>query len=153
MEKENRRIKGAHSVEFDNIKFKSALECSCYKKLKESGLEFNYESERIIIWEGLKLKNTKLYLPNKVYRILEEYNKKLLNITYTPDFIVIKDNYKIYFDVKGKENDIYPIKRKMFLKYLEEKQDNWIYIFFEPHNVKQMIQAIDYIKNLNNSSN
>ena len=42
MEKENRRIKGAHSVEFDNIKFKSALECSCYKKLKESGLEFYY---------------------------------------------------------------------------------------------------------------
>ena len=35
MEKENRRIKGAHSVEFDNIKFKSTLECSCYKKLKE----------------------------------------------------------------------------------------------------------------------
>ena len=153
MEKENRRIKGAHSVEFDNIKFKSALECSCYKKLKESGLEFNYESERIIIWEGLKLKNTKLYLPNKICRILEEYNKKLLNITYTPDFVVIKDNYKIYFDVKGKENDVYPIKRKMFLKYLEEKQDDWIYIFFEPHYVKQMIQAIDCIKNLNNSIN
>lgn len=153
MEKENKRIKGAHSVEFDNIKFKSALECSCYKKLKESGLEFNYESERIVIWEGLKLQKTKLYIPNKIHRILEECNKKLLNITYTPDFVVIKDNYKIYFDVKGKENDVYPIKRKMFLKYLEEKQDEWIYIFFEPHNVRQMIQAIDYIKNLNNSSN
>lgn len=150
MEKENKRIKGAHSVEFDNIKFKSALECSCYKKLKESGLEFYYESERLVIWEGLKLQKTKLYIPNKIHRVLEEYNKKLLNITYTPDFIVIKDNYKIYFDVKGKENDVYPIKRKMFLKYLEEKQDNWIYIFFEPHNVRQMIQAIDYIKNIDN---
>lgn len=148
MEKENRRIKGAHSVEFDNIKFKSALECSCYKKLKESGLEFHYESEKIIIWEGLKLSNTKLFIPNKINKLLEECTRKLLNITYTPDFIVIKGRYKIYFDVKGKENDVYPIKRKMFLKYLEEQNDEWTYIFFEPHNVRQMIQTIELIKTL-----
>lgn len=153
VQRANRRIRGAASMEYDNIKFKSALECSCYKKLKASGLQFSYESERITLWEGTKYFYIKVYAPKKVgsgryNKDLEEQTRALLNITYTPDFIVIKDGYKIYFDVKGKENDVYPIKKKMFLKLLEERKDGKKYMFFEPHNVKQMTQAINIIKEL-----
>ena len=62
--------------------------------------------------------------------------------------MVTKGNYKIYFDVKGKENDTYPIKKIMFLITLEERNDGVRYIFFEPHNVRQMLQAIEIIKGL-----
>ena len=79
---------------------------------------------------------------------LELQTRTLLNITYTPDFVINKNNYKIYFDVKGKENDVYPIKKKMFLKTLEERNDGINYLFFEPHNIRQMLQAIEIIKKL-----
>lgn len=153
MKRINRKIKGATTVDYKGIKFKSKLEYSCYKKLEDAGFDFSYEGERITLWEGAKLKNTMVYAPKKLRaghygRDLELQNRALLNTTYTPDFIVTKGDYTIYFDVKGKENDVYPIKKKMFLKYLEDRNDNRKYIFFEPHNVRQMLQAIDIIEKL-----
>ena len=150
---ENKKIKGAKISEYNNIKFKSSLECSCYKKLELSGLEFSYESERIVLWEGVKPQSVKIYSRKKIKagkydRNLELQTRTLLNITYTPDFVINKNNYKIYFDVKGKENDVYPIKKKMFLKTLEERNDGINYLFFEPHNIRQMLQAIEIIKKL-----
>lgn len=153
MESNNKKIKGAKTIEYNGIRFKSLLECSCYKKLEAANLTFSYESEKITLWEGVKLESTKVYAPKKisagkVNKFLEQQTRALLKTTYTPDFIVIKDNYKIYFDVKGKENDTYAIKKKMFLKVLEERNDGYKYIFFEPHNVRQMLQAIEIINNL-----
>lgn len=153
MKSNNRKIKGAKFTEYNGIKFKSILECSCYKKLEAAELDFSYESERIILWKGTKLNNTIVYAPRKIRvgkynKFLDLQTRALLNITYTPDFVVLKDGYKIYFDVKGKENDVYPIKKKMFLKALEEREDGIKYLFFEPHSVRQMIQAIEIIKKL-----
>jgi hypothetical protein len=149
---ENKKIKGAKGVIFEGIKFKSRLEMTCYKKFKEAGLNFSYEPEKVILWEGFKPSSIVVYIPNKINGKLTKdlciQNRSLINITYTPDFIVIKDDYKIYFDAKGKENDTYPIKRKMFLKYLENKKDGYKYMFFEPHSAKQMLDAIDIIKAL-----
>lgn len=153
MESNNKRIKGATSIEYGGFKFKSILECSCYKKLEAAGFDFSYESEKVILWDGVKLQNTTVYAPKKIRagkygKLLELQTRALLNTTYTPDFIVNKGNYRIYFDVKGKENDTYPIKKKMFLKHLEDRKDGRQYIFFEPHNVRQMLQAIEIIKGL-----
>ena len=153
MESNNKKIKGAVEVSYSGIKFKSKLEESCYKKLEAAGFDFSYESERITLWEGVKLQNVLVYAPKKLRvgkcgKILELQTRALLSTTYTPDFVVTKGNYKIYFDVKGKENDTYPIKKKMFLKNLEERDDGIQYLFFEPHNVKQMLQAIDIINKL-----
>lgn len=149
----NKKIKGAREVIFDNIKFKSKLELACYKRFKEAGLNFSYEPEKIVLWEGFKPSLVSIYLPKKESRgryrsILEKQTKKLLNITYTPDFVVIKDKYKIYLDVKGMPNDTYPIKKKLFLKVLEDRNDDFNYLFIEPHNIRQITQAIEIIKNL-----
>lgn len=153
MESNNKKIKGAVAVSYNGIKFKSKLEESCYKKLEAAGLDFSYESEKITLWEGVKLQNVLVYAPKKIRagkygKTLELQTRALLSTTYTPDFVVIKGNYKIYFDVKGKENDTYPIKKKMFLRTLEERNDGIQYLFFEPHNVRQMLQAIDIINKL-----
>lgn len=153
MESNNRKIRGATFIEYDNIRFKSILECSCYKKLKNSGLDFSYEGEKITLWDGVKLQKTKVYTPKKLRvgkygKGLELQTRALLSTTYTPDFVVNKGDYKIYFDVKGKENDVYPIKKKMFLKALEGREDGKKYIFFEPHSVRQMLQAITIINEL-----
>lgn len=150
---ENKKIKGAKEVIFDNIKFKSRLEMTCYKKFKEAGLDFSYEPEKVILWEGFKPSSILIYSPKKEGRgsyrgNLELQEKKLLNVTYTPDFVVTKDKCKIYLDVKGMPNDTYPIKKKLFLKVLEERNDGYNYLFIEPHNIRQINQAIEIIKNL-----
>ena len=71
-------------------------------------------------------------------------------MSYTPDFKVEFKNYVIYFDVKGHVNDVYPLKKKIFIQYLNntppDKKKK--YMFFEPHTVKQMVQSIELIKNL-----
>lgn len=149
----NKKIRGAKSITYNNITFKSALECSCYKHLLKSGLQFSYEEEKVLLWEGTKLNKVSLYAPKKLRvgkygKNLEKQTRALVNITYTPDFVVIKGDYKIYFDVKGKENDVYPIKKKLFLKILENRKDKYTYLFFEPHSVKQMIDAVNIINNL-----
>lgn len=152
MTMENRRIRNTRVTEYKGIKFKSLLECSCYKKLELANLQFSYESERVLLWNGAKIKNVLVYAPSKrnfkYSQTLNNQTRALLNITYTPDFVIVKDNYKIYFDVKGKENDVYPIKKKMFIKVLAERNDGFKYIFFEPHNVRQILQAIDIINKL-----
>lgn len=153
MDNINKKIRGARTIEYKDVKFKSLLECSCYKKLESSGLDFSYESEKITLWKGIKPQNISIYSPKKIKlgkygRDLELQSRALLDITYTPDFVVTKNNYKIYFDVKGKENDTYPIKKKMFLKILEERNDGKQYLFFEPHNIRQMLQAINIITKL-----
>lgn len=155
MEVENKRIKGARVTVYNNIKFRSSFECSCYKRLEQLGLEFYHEPERVELWKGLKLQNISVYAPNKVRnrpgvyeRDLSSQTNALRNLTYTPDFLVVKDKYRIYFDAKGKENDTYPIKKKMFLKHLDERNDGLMYIFMEPHSIRQMLQAIDIINSL-----
>ena len=154
MESNNKKIKGATSTEYNGIKFRSILECSCYKKLELSGLDFLYESEKIVLAEGF-YPSVITYYPNKIRegkysKDLFLQNSKIRSITYTPDFIINKDNYKIYIEVKGNPNDSYPRTRKLFLSYLEDKQQNeeLTYMFFEPHNVRQMLQAIEIIKKL-----
>ena len=151
----NKKIRGATSIEYNDIRFRSHLEYYCYKHLEASGLKFEYEPDRFTIWEGLKLKFVEVFAPRKLglgryEKEMMKSNRALLSTTYTPDFRVNYKEYIIYFDVKGKENDVYPLKKKMFLRHLEEIASNSDkkYIFFEPHSVGQMKQAIELIKEL-----
>lgn len=148
---ENKKIKNTRSTTYDGINFKSQLEKSCYRKIKEHGLEAKYEPERIVLWDGIKLGKVKQYAPRRIKpgkyeKDIKPQTRALLDITYTPDFKIKKGKHIIYIDVKGKENDVYPIKKKMFLKHLEERDDGYDYHFFEPHSVRQMLQTINTIK-------
>ena len=153
MQTDNKKVRGAKFTEYKDIQFRSLLEYYCYKKLEESGLEFSYEPEKFKLWTGLKLQKLKVFAPRKLGigrygKELIPQTRALLDMTYTPDFLVEYKGAYFYFDVKGKENDVYPIKKKMFLKYIEELSEvtGYTIYFFEPHSVKQMLQAIEIIK-------
>lgn len=133
---ENLKVRNASTLEYNNIKFKSKLEAYCFRKLEQAGFSPLYEAERITLWEGIRL--------NKIQGI--NGHPKLRSITYTPDIIVSKGNYKAYIEVKGYANDVYPIKKKMFLKYLETLEDGVVYYFFEPHNERQVTQLVTKLK-------
>lgn len=154
------KIRGASIQEYAGLKFKSKLEVACYKKLEQSGLWFRYEPTKFNLFNGPRLFNIDIFAPKKLSPgkyskelVHETQNKekpkKLRDITYTPDFEVQLKGIRAYFDVKGKENDVYPIKKKLFLNLLEEaalENSYCHFMFFEPHSVGQMVEAIEIIK-------
>lgn len=145
MEERNKKIKNASPKEYNGIKFKSVVEVMVYKTLLSAGFEPLYEQRKFVIWEGFN-PTVQFYNRDKRTRTLKLDDKKLIDITYTPDFTFEYHKTLIIIEAKGFENDVFPIKKKMFRKYLEHSQQNTI--FFEVYTKKQLLQAIEIIKKL-----
>jgi len=144
----NHKVKNATPLEYNNIQFKSRLEVMIYKTLLQEGFNVQYEPTKYIIWEGFK-PNVSFYNKDKKTRMLKLDNKRLIDITYTPDFIFEYKDTTIVIEAKGFENDTFPIKKKLFRKWLENQNSQGNkYIFFEIFTKKQLMQAIDIIKNI-----
>ena len=143
----NKKIKNATSTEFNGIKFKSKSEVMVYKTLLQEGFKPNYEPTKYIIWEGFK-PSVLTYKPDKSGELVIQ-NKKLIDITYTPDFLFVAPDNKtlVILEVKGFCNDLYPVKEKMFRKFLEKLSENYNQpvIFFQIKTKKQLLQAIKII--------
>ena len=142
---ENKKVKNASPLEYDGIQFKSKLEKMAYQTLKENNLPAEYESHKFIIWEGFR-PTVPFYNKDPKTRLLKLETKKIINITYSPDFIIKYNGYLVVIETKGMENDLFPMKKKMFRKWLEDHEPKSIY--FEIYTKKQLLQAIDIIKNL-----
>lgn len=142
---ENKKIKNASPLEYDGIFFKSKLEKMTYQTLKEGGFPVEYEPMKFIIWEGFR-PTVPFYNKDKTTRMLKQETKKIIDISYTPDFIFKHKDYLIVIENKGFENNCFYLKKKMFRKYLEEHEPKSIY--FEIYTKKQLLQAIDIIKSL-----
>lgn len=140
---ENKKVKNAQCVSYDGIDFKSRLELNCYRKLKDAGFEPSYEPVKYKLLASSKLKVGTVYAPRKKELICYKSYREL---SYTPDFEFYHNNVHIYYDAKGKPNDAYPLKKKLFLRYLEEVGEP--YIFFEPHNNAQIEQSIRILHEL-----
>lgn len=145
---ENKKIKNATPKEYNGIMFKSLTEVMIYKTLLQEGFEPYYEPTKYPIWRGFKPK-IPFYKPNKDGN-LELQTKKVIDITYTPDIIFMAPDNKtvIIFEIKGFDNDTYPLKEKMFRLYLEKLLDdvNQPTMFFKIKNKKQCLEAINIIK-------
>lgn len=137
----NKKVKNATSVEYDGIKFKSKLELTIYKALKEKGLNPLYECNKFILQEGFR--------PSKPYYIKGVCPKtasgyaKIIQITYTPDFTVEYGDKILFIEAKGKQNDSYPIKRKLFLKYLESMSNSY---FMEVYSKKDLLESLKQLE-------
>lgn len=142
---ENKKIKNASPLEYEGISFKSKLEKMAYQTLREHDLPVEYESQKFIIWEGFK-PTVPFYNKDLKTRMLKLETKKIIDISYTPDFIVRYNGYMVILELKGFENNVYPLKKKIFRKWLETNIPKSIY--FEIFTKKQLLQAIDIIKNL-----
>ena len=132
----NKKIRHAEP----GIKFRSKLEERIAGELKSQGISFRYEPEKISLVEGFHCD-----VPFFIDSIL--HKEKVRAITYTPDFKAIINGYTVYIEAKGYANDIYPLKRKLFLKYLRGKERH---IFAEVHNVRGLKNTIIKINQLPN---
>lgn len=140
----NKKIKNTKSKEYDGILFKSLLEISFYKELIKYNIKFHYESSKITLFIGEKIRNNNIYLPTK--NGLKNYVTKLQNITYKPDFTIYdKYNHIIGFiEAKGMMNDVYPIKRKLLIQWLNNNPN---LAFFEVKTIKQLKEVLILLHN------
>lgn len=148
---ENRKIKNSTPEEYSDIRFKSKLEVMVYKTLLQHGFEPEYETHTYTIWEGFR-PTVHFYTRNKAKATILNL-KKLINITYTPDFYMEYQGLKIIIEVKGFENDLFPYKFKMFRKHIEDLPDRENYLIFEVFTKKQLLEFIQIIKDEANRKN
>ena len=139
------KVRNATKVEKYGIKFKSILEVMVYKTLLSVGFEPLYEKNKFVIWQGL-YPSVPFYDKDATTRMLKLNKKKIIDITYTPDFTFEYNKRLIIIEVKGFENDVFPVKKKLFRKSLEETHPEAL--FFEIYTKKQLLQAIEIIKKL-----
>lgn len=166
MVKTNKKIRNATQCNKNNITFKSQLEKSVYNTLQELGFNPEYEPRTFLLWDNFNPvtpfydKETDKQLSKRLENGDKEKSRKLVlktgritGIRYTPDFYFKYNDLDVYIETKGFENDVFYIKKKMFRHYLDEeyRRTGQNSIFFEIYTKKQLLQAVDIIKEYYNS--
>lgn len=147
----NKKVRNATEVIVDNIEFKSKLESQCYLLLKQAGFNPNYEKDVFIIQDGFYPSipvYDVFYSRSQKDRVFGLANNKVRPITYTPDFTFDVGDILIVIEVKGKENDVFPVKKKLFIKWMDSyyKAFQKKIVYFIVYNKKQMLESIKIIK-------
>lgn len=150
-----KQIVNATTIVYNNIQFKSKLEMTCYKELLVAGFSPQYEAKQLQVLEEFTLENGYYYIPKLVKRKprrkkLWVFTHNISSINYTPDFFLTINKVKIFIETKGRANEAYPLRKKLFLLYLENyaKLHNTVYCFFEVHNKDEIMQMIKILKSM-----
>jgi hypothetical protein len=128
------------------------------------GFNPEYEPKTFTLWPGFTpvtpfydketdTQKKKRDPKNKTPRLLTLKEANVIGIRYTPDFYFRYKDLDVYIEAKGIENDVYYLKKKLFRKYLDtiletRKQKS---IYFEIYTKKQLLQAVDIIKEYGNN--
>lgn len=151
-QKLNRKVVNSKELLYNKIKFRSTLEKTIYTYLKDMNIDFQYEKTVFTLVELEKNNYIHVFSPlSKKSKYWGKITTKPVNITYKPDFIVKSKNKDIPFFIiegKGYANDVYPYKKKLFLKYLNENYKGAY--FFEVRNKTQLKEAVEIIIEKNN---
>lgn len=155
---ENKKIRNTQAHSYEGIKFRSGLEVTCFKILKEKNISPIYEAKHYALFEGYTpqvpfySKNT-FKRKNKRISVVSSStvidSRKVASWIYTPDFYFEYGDYIVHIEVKGFRNDVARYKIKLFRYQLEAMQNrdpNHIYEFWEIHTKKQLLDCIEHIK-------
>ena len=144
MRRRIKRKKGpvqSKKIEVDGIKFASGLEAYMYKALKKAKIKADYEKRTFEIFRGF-------YFPEDSYErqangkgdMVNRGDKKILGIKYTPDF----EGKDFIIECKGRPNDTFPLRWKMFKKYVSRYLRN--YKLYKPQRQSECDDVINLIK-------
>lgn len=139
---ENKKIRNAKESVFNGMTFRSKLEESLYKTLVAAGLEPDYELTKFVLMEGFK--PTVPFYNRSKSKVFKMDMGKVRDITYTPDFTILYNDTLFIIEAKGIENDTFPLKKKLFRRFLESMEMPCVY--FEVHTKKELLEVIEIIK-------
>ena len=138
-----RRKKGpvvAKKITHDCIAFASGLEKYMYIALKKAKIKFKYEGESFILVKSFKINRATYERQNNGKgEYIDRGNKKILGIKYTPDFTG-KD---FIIETKGRANDSFPMRWKLFKKHLINIGDNRL--LYKPQTNKECDRTVELI--------
>jgi hypothetical protein len=76
----------------------------------------------------------------------EDKSRTCRPVTYTPDFVLSTERYLVVVECKGYPNDVYPLKRKLFLEHVNA---SGIPVYFiEVKDTKHLLLVIPLIKQI-----
>jgi hypothetical protein len=130
----------AKKVSLDGITFSSGLELYMYKALKEARIFAMYEGATYELQEEFMF-DIDCYerQGNGKGDMVNRGQKKILNIKYTPDFVAPT----FIIECKGRANESFPIRWKMFKKHVKEHIPH--VILYKPQNQKECDKVIELI--------
>jgi hypothetical protein len=130
----------SNKTTYDGIKFASGLEKHMYIALKKAKIPTAYEGSTYTIFSGFEFnKDSYERCGNGKGEFKNRGNKKILPITYTPDFV--GPGYII--ECKGRANESFPLRWKLFKKYVE---DHICATLYKPQNQKECEEVVKLIK-------
>ena len=145
MKKRFKRKRGpvrAKKVVYDGITFASGLEKYMYMALCKAKIKAKYEGETYTVFEGFEFDNDSFEKQsNGKGEFVNRGCKKILPVRYTPDFIA--DDFII--ECKGRANESFPIRWKMFKKYVKDNLPN--VTLYKPQNQKDCDKVVELIIN------
>ena len=143
MKKKIKRKKGPiriKRVAFDGSNFASGIERYMYMVLKKAKIKSKYEGKTYELQEGFMFDvDSYERQGNGKGDMVNRGRKKILNIKYTPDFI--SDSFII--ECKGRANESFPIRWKMFKKYVKERIPH--VTLYKPQNQKECDKVVELI--------
>ena len=138
-----RRKKGpvvAKKITYNGVTFASGLEKYMYIALKKAKIKFKYEGESFILVQSFNVNRATYERQNNGKgEYTDRGNKKILGIKYTPDFVG-KD---FIIETKGRANESFPMRWKLFKKHLMEIGDNRL--LYKPQTNKECDRTVELI--------
>ena len=132
----------AKKVMYNGITFASGLEKYMYIALCKAKIKSKYEGETYTVFEGFEFDNNSFEKQsNGKGEFVNRGCKKILPVRYTPDFIA--DDFII--ECKGRANESFPIRWKMFKKYVKDNLPN--VTLYKPQNQKDCDKVVELIIN------
>ena len=132
----------AKKVMYNGITFASGLEKYMYIALCKAKIKAKYEGKTYTVFEGFEFDNNSFEKQsNGKGEFVNRGCKKILPVRYTPDFIA--DDFII--ECKGRANESFPIRWKMFKKYVKDNLPN--VTLYKPQNQKDCDKVVELIIN------
>lgn len=138
----NKKIQNAHPNRYKGINFKSTTETRIYKALIAAGINPEYEAHTFVL--SPRMRPTVPFYNRTKEKGFHLIMEPISPITYTPDFTFTLNGIFVIIEVKGFENDVFPVKRNLFRKCLESASTPVMY--FEVRNKRELMQSLDAVK-------
>lgn len=115
-----------------------------YKLLQKAKIPVQYEGKTFSLVNGFDFTNAS-YEKTRLKKYLHDRgNKNILPIKYTPDFLDVQDPPRFIIECKGNPNEAFPIRWKLFKKYLID--ENIKADLFMPRNQKDCAEVVRIIQ-------
>lgn len=139
-----RQITRSKKTVVNGIQFASKLEAHMYKLLKHNNISYKYEGEKYILIDSFQYEASSYEKTATKKYLHDRGNKKILPISYTPDFIDSQYPPRYIIECKGNPNERFPLVWKLFKRYIHLK--GWNTKLYMPRNQKDCEAVVRLLK-------